>query len=441
MPSRTPCAQCGAPAERCLQCGAALCERRLCAELHEASCQAVRRLPASPLLGLEPVYPGKASLRAHRAETQRTRLNLARELIQGIAGHRADGRAALLADDLDRAFVELWAARALEADLATLGPAVGALLPADWEISTDLVPLARALCSRGHPRASDAWRSVLEEGAPRAIQAEAAEWLAREAYGRGERRMALRVLHAGSRLGRKVEAEAFRESYRQAGLDPTPQFALYLAAMRLEPHAARAADLRDPLTGWPWADQDPRWWRDGLDPPGAWVLEARPTAVEPDPQREALARASDLVASSRDRGWLALAEGDYAAGPTGARTLGRSLRTGCADSVDHDRFMRVRLAYENAADHIPDVAWPWYRLAELLAWAGLAERAQVHLAQAERRTLGSRASDRAHRPALRALVQAALGNAPAGVPAGPRPFPAVPHGPHLMWRLRLLPGA
>ena len=31
-----------------------------------------------------------------------------------------------------------------------------------------------------------------------------------------------------------------------------------------------------------------------------------------------------------------------------------------------------------AADRLPDVAWPWYRLAELLAWAGFAERAQDH---------------------------------------------------------------
>ena len=35
------CSQCGAPAERCDRCSGALCARRLCAELHEASCVAV----------------------------------------------------------------------------------------------------------------------------------------------------------------------------------------------------------------------------------------------------------------------------------------------------------------------------------------------------------------------------------------------------------------
>src|SRR3712207_8788460 len=58
------------------------------------------------------------------------------------------------------------------------------------------------------------------------------------------------------------------------------------------------------------------------------------------------------------------------------------------------------LAYEGAADRLPDVAWPWYRLAELLAWAGFAERARGHLLEADRRSLGSRESDRVFRPVL-----------------------------------------
>ncbi len=361
--------------------------------------------------------------------------------MEAIRRHRATGRTALLRDDLDRAFKELWAARSLEVDLENLGPSVGRILPPDWEIATDLVPLARALAARSHQRSSDVWRSVLEDGVPRSIQAEAAEWLAREAYGRGQARLALRILHAGSQLGRKMDQEAVRSSYKQAGLDPGEHFAMYLTAVRLDPFAARAADLRDPLTDLPWHDQDPRWWRDGFEAMVPWANRRSKEPVDPDYQREALTRAGDLTVTRRDEGWLLLAEGDFAAGPSGARVLGRSLRTGVADSTDHDLFMRIRMSYESAADRLPDVAWPWYRLAELLAWAGFEERAEELLKQAERRKLGDHAAEREHRTVLRALVQAALGNSVDGTPVGPKPFPAAPHGPHLMWRLRLLPGA
>jgi len=97
----------------------------------------------------------------------------------------------------------------------------------------------------------------------------------------------------------------------------------------------------------------------------------------------------------------------------------------------------MRLAYEGAADRLPDVAWPWYRLAELLAWAGFAERALEHLVQAERRGLGNRQVERSARPLLRALVQAGLGTAPDGLPTAARPFPAEPFGPRFTWRLGL----
>ncbi len=445
MQSGIPCAQCGEPAERCPRCGVALCARRLCAELHEASCHAVESLPPlarSPEPQVKPpAREGKVGQRARRAETEQTRLNLARDLMDSIRRHRSSGRTALLKDDLDRAFRELWAARSLEVDLENLGPSVGQILPPDWEIATDLVPLARALSARGHGRASDVWRSVLEDGVPRSIQAEAAEWLAREAYGRGDARTALRLLHAGSLLGRKMDNEALRSSYKQAGLNPNEHFALYLTAVRLDPFSARAAGLQDPLTQTPWPDQDPHWWRDGFEAMVPWANRGTKEPVEPAYQREALSRAGDLAVSSRDEGWLLLAEGDFLAGPTGARFLGRSLRTGVADSTDHDLFIRVRMAYESAADRIPDVAWPWYRLAELLAWAGFGERAEIMLRQADRRKLGDQTAEREHRPVLRALVQSGLGNAVDGTPVGPKPFPTAPHGPHFMWRLRLLPGA
>jgi hypothetical protein len=119
------------------------------------------------------------------------------------------------------------------------------------------------------------------------------------------------------------------------------------------------------------------------------------------------------------------------------RTLGRNVRSGVADADDEDTFVRIRLAYEGAADRLPDVAWPWYRLAELLAWAGFAERALDHYAQAERRSLGSRDAVRISRPLLRALVQAGLGNGPDGLPTAERPAPAEPFGIKLAWRLRL----
>ena len=118
------------------------------------------------------------------------------------------------------------------------------------------------------------------------------------------------------------------------------------------------------------------------------------------------------------------------------RTLGRNVRARCTEPADEDTFLRIRLAYEAAADQLPDIAWPWYRLAELLAWAGFAERAQDHLAEAERRSLGSRHAERTCRAQLQSLVQAGLGGGPDGLPTATRPFPAEPFGPPLGWRLR-----
>jgi hypothetical protein len=119
------------------------------------------------------------------------------------------------------------------------------------------------------------------------------------------------------------------------------------------------------------------------------------------------------------------------------RTLGRNLRAGRAEAADQDTFIRIRLAYESAADRLSDVAWPWYRLAELLAWAGFAERAAEHLAQAERRSLGPRDAERTHRSVLRALVQAGLGSGPDGLATAARPFPSEPFGLSLASRFRL----
>src|SRR5207237_8599974 len=127
---------------------------------------------------------------------------------------------------------------------------------------------------------------------------------------------------------------------------------------------------------------------------------------------EALARARGMAVTNGGIGAVILAEGDHAAGPLGVRTLGRNVRAGSTEPADEDAFVRIRLAYEGAAERLPDVAWPWYRLAELLAWAGFAERAQAHLAEAERRALGNRDAERTARPLLRSLVHAGLGYAP-----------------------------
>jgi hypothetical protein len=72
-----------------------------------------------------------------------------------------------------------------------------------------------------------------------------------------------------------------------------------------------------------------------------------------------------------------------------------------------------------------------------MAWSGFADKAHAHLAQAERRSLGSREADRTHRPVLRALVEAGLGQRSEVTTAAARPFPAEPFGPSLAWRLRL----
>jgi hypothetical protein len=218
--------------------------------------------------------------------------------------------------------------------------------------------------------------------------------------------------------------------YRQAGIEPYGAFSLYLAASRLDPRTARAVGLSDPLTDSPWFDQDARWWlRKTVDSNGSFE--------QSDHQAEAVQRARDLAHSRRDQGWLLLAEGDQAAGPLGVRTLGRNVRTGVTEAADEDTFVRIRLAYEGAADRLPDVAWPWYRLAELLAWAGFSERAAAHLAEAERRKLGNRDAERTSRPLLRALVQAGLGAGPDGLPTAARPFPTEPFAASLISRLGL----
>jgi hypothetical protein len=316
----------------------------------------------------------------------------------------------------------------LEPDLDCVGATARDCMPREWEIETDLTPLARALSARHHPRAGDAWRRLLADRPARSVQAEAADWLAREVSASGNRRAALRILHAASVLGRGADAHEFHLAYKQAGLDPSAAFSLYLAASRLDPRSARAADLRDPLTHGLWSDQDARWWTH----PGA------PAPFEQtDHQLEALLRARDLAHTKRDTGWLLLAEGDHGAGPLGVRTLGRNVRAGCAEPADDEAFVRIRGAYEGAAERLPDVAWPWYRLAELLAWAGFGERAREHLAQAEQRSLGRREVNRATRPLLRALVSAGLGAGPDGLPTASRPFPAEPFGLQLAWRLKL----
>src|SRR5438067_8453271 len=107
------CSQCGGPADLCDRCAGALCPRRLCAELHEASCAAVAALPA-PTAGViyTPRPPKPAKHRNPEAERA-----LAEELVKRVSHHRQAGRAALLIGDLDTAFDELWAARLLEPDL------------------------------------------------------------------------------------------------------------------------------------------------------------------------------------------------------------------------------------------------------------------------------------------------------------------------------------
>jgi len=107
----------------------------------------------------------------------------AEQLVQSITRHRQFGRAALLAGDLNTAFEELWAARELEPDLDELGATARMSISPDWEIETDLTPLARALSARLHPRATETWRRILDDRPARSIRAEAAEWLARDAFG------------------------------------------------------------------------------------------------------------------------------------------------------------------------------------------------------------------------------------------------------------------
>jgi hypothetical protein len=416
-----PCSQCGSAATRCDRCSGAWCARGLCSDLHEASCAALSVLPAAPAVAHTAVSFRARPRRERNPEAERV---LAEHLVETVTRHRHAGRAALLGGDLDTAFDELWTARQVEHDLDRLGAPARECVPPDWEIETDLAPLARALSARMHSRAGDAWRCVLDDRPARSVQAEAADWLMREASAAGDGRRALRIMHAASRLGRPVPADAFHSAYRQAAIDPVGAFSLYLAASRVDCHTARAVILRDPLTDAVWSDQDARWWLRS---------QASSPLEPPNHQAEALSRARDLAQTRRDTGWVLLAEADHAAGPLGVRELGRNVRAGCTEPADEDAFVRMRLGYEGAAERLPEVAWPWYRLAELLAWAGFAERALAHLAEAEQRGLGSGQAERDARPLLRALVQAGLGIGPDGLPTAPRPFPAEPYRARGIW--------
>src|SRR5258708_1533927 len=137
------CSQCGAPAERCGRCAGALCQRRLCAELHGAACAAVSALPADPqFVPTSVAYKPRPRRRARNQDVERL---IAEQVVARITQHRRAGRAALLVGDLDAAFDELWSARSLEPDLDRLSATARQCLPGDWEIETDLTPLARAL--------------------------------------------------------------------------------------------------------------------------------------------------------------------------------------------------------------------------------------------------------------------------------------------------------
>src|SRR4029077_20694161 len=97
----------------------ALCARRLCAELHDASCAAVSAMPAEPIGSRAPVTFTR-KVRPRRERNARAERVLAKELVLRITQHRQAGRAALLVGDLDTAFDELSAARQLEPDLDRL---------------------------------------------------------------------------------------------------------------------------------------------------------------------------------------------------------------------------------------------------------------------------------------------------------------------------------
>jgi hypothetical protein len=186
--------------------------------------------------------------------------------------------------------------------------------------------------------------------------------------------------------------------------------------------------LHDPQTDQPWADQEPRWWL----PPG----EKASRRDDAHHQVEALHRPRNLVATKRDQGCLLLAEGDLVAQPLGVRTLGRNVRTGCAEAADEDAFLRIRLAFEGAADRLPDIAWPCYRLAELLAWGGVRRTRRSNSTRPSSARWAAAPPSGSTSPFC-ALVEAGLGRPMDGLGTAARPFPAEPFGPALAWRLRL----
>ena len=102
------CSQCGSPAERCERCAGALCPRRLCAELHEAACDAMTELPAQPTGGSSLSASGlprqtAPTSRAQRRSRLRSGLHRRRAAVVRISQHRQAGRAALFIGDLDTA--------------------------------------------------------------------------------------------------------------------------------------------------------------------------------------------------------------------------------------------------------------------------------------------------------------------------------------------------
>src|SRR5918911_1298387 len=132
MPTSMLCGQCRAPAERCARCGAALCLKKFCAELHEAACEALSALPGALFAQQQP-EPRPVAQAARKARKVGPDQQLVDNLILTIAQHRADGRAALVVGELDQAFSELSAARDLEVQLDRLGAAAARALLEAWE--------------------------------------------------------------------------------------------------------------------------------------------------------------------------------------------------------------------------------------------------------------------------------------------------------------------
>ena len=302
-------------------------------------------------------------------------------------------------------------------------------MPHDWEIETDLTPLARALSSRASARCGEAWRRVLTKIARRARSRPKPPSGSRAM--RSARASADRAAHAARRAACSVARSSQRRSRRlQAGWTRSSRaFSLYLTASRLDAHTARGDRLARPVDRPPLVRPGPALVA-GRDRPRAAPRRGRAPARSPAP------RARPRRTASATRAGCCWPKAIIAAGPLGVRTLGRNVRSRLTEPADEERS--CAFGSPMRAPRIDSRTSPGRGIAWRSCWHGRGSPNARHEPPASRTALAGRPHCRSRASSvLRTLVDAGLGRPIDGLSTAARPFPSELFAPNLIARLRL----